>query len=90
MTSRGRNPLVLARFHPQGRAREQSPLLKDDLHFFGMNNHFNFLQATHEEDPLLVEGPVGISQVYNDHIKGCAGCSTYWGDVRVNPAPVCD
>jgi len=48
-------------------------MLKDDLHSSAMDNHFNFLQAAHEEDPLLADGPVGISQVYNGHLKGYAG-----------------
>ena len=48
-------------------------MLKDDLHTSALDNHFNFLQATHEEDPPLAQGPTGISQVYDRHLKGYAG-----------------
>jgi len=48
-------------------------MLKEDLHTSATDNRFNFLQAAQEEDPLLANGPVGISQVYNGHLKGYAG-----------------
>ena len=75
-----RAPLALAPFHT---LQAQHPdkvlnnsyivMLKDDLHSSAVGNHFNFLQAAHEEDTLLADGPVGISQVYNGHLKGYAG-----------------
>ena len=39
---------------------------------FYLDNYFNFLQATHKEDPLPIEGPVGISHIYNNHLKDYA------------------
>ena len=48
-------------------------MLIDDPHSSAMGNHFNFLQAAHEEDTLLADGPIGISQVYNGHLKCYAG-----------------
>ena len=48
-------------------------MLKDDIRTPTLDNHFNFLQAAHEEGPLLADSPVGISQVYNGHLKGYAG-----------------
>jgi len=75
-----RSPLALAPFHTLQAEHPDRVLnnsyiivLKDDLHSSALDNHFNFLQAAHEEDPLLVEGSVGISQVYNGHLKGYAG-----------------
>ena len=38
-----------------------------------MDDHFNFLQAAHEEDPLLIKGPIGTSQIRNNHLNGYAG-----------------
>ena len=48
-------------------------VLKDDLHASTVDNHFNFLQAIHEEDPLTADGPIGISQVYSSYLKGYSG-----------------
>ncbi|KAF9784070.1 peptidase S8/S53 domain-containing protein [Thelephora terrestris] len=77
---RERSPLALAPFHTLQAEQPDKVLnhsyivmLKDDLHSSTVDNHFNFLQAAHEEDPLLIDGPVGISQVYNGHLKGYAG-----------------
>ena len=77
---RQRSPLALAPFHTLQAEHQDKVLnnsyivmLKDDLHNSAMDNHFNFLQGAHEEDPLLADGPVGISQVYNGHLKGYAG-----------------
>ena len=75
-----RSPLALAPFHTLQAEQPEKVLnhsyivmLKDDLHTSAMDNHFNFLQVAHEEDPLVADGPVGISQVYNGHLKGYAG-----------------
>ena len=77
---RERSPLALAPFHTLQAEHPDKVLnhsyivmLKEDLHTSAMDNHFNFLQSAHEEDPLLADGPVGISQVYNGHLKGYAG-----------------
>ena len=48
-------------------------VLKDDLSTSAVDNHLNFLQAIHEEDPLIADGLVGISQVYNSYLTGYAG-----------------
>ena len=48
-------------------------VLKDDLHPSVLDSHFDFLQAIHEADPLLADGNVGISQVYDGLLKGYAG-----------------
>ena len=60
-------------------------VLKGDLHSSALDNHFISLRAAHEEDPP-VEGPDGINQVYNGHLK-CMPVvsptrSTYQGDAR--------
>jgi len=75
-----RSPLALAPFHTLQAEHPDKILnhsyivmLKDDLHASALDNHFNFLQAAHEEDPLPADGPTGISQVYNGHLKGYAG-----------------
>ena len=77
---RQRSPLALAPFHTLQAEQPEKVLnhsyiimLKDDLHSSAVDNHFNFLQAAHEEDPLLADGPAGISQVYNGNLKGYAG-----------------
>jgi cerevisin len=77
---RQRSPLALAPFHTLQAEHPDKVLnnsyiimLKGDLHSSAIDNHFNFLQVAHEEDPLLAAGPVGVSQVYNGHLKGYAG-----------------
>jgi hypothetical protein len=62
-----RSPLTLAPFytlqaeHPDKNLNHSYiVMLKDDLHTPTLDNHFNFLQAAHE-DPLLADGPVCIS-----------------------------
>ncbi|KAI0294908.1 peptidase S8/S53 domain-containing protein [Multifurca ochricompacta] len=47
-------------------------MFKKDLSPVAMNNHFNFLQSAHSEDPLL-ERDNGIRHVFDSHIKGYAG-----------------
>ena len=75
-----RPPLALAPLHTlqaehQDKVVNNSYIivLKDDLHASAVDNHFNFLQAIHQEDPLIADGPVGISHVYNSYLKGYAG-----------------
>ena len=75
-----RSPLALAPFHSLQAEQPDKVLnnsyiimLKDDIHTSAVDNHFNFLQVVHEEDPLLADGPVGVSQVYDGHLKGYAG-----------------
>ncbi|KAI0302284.1 peptidase S8/S53 domain-containing protein [Multifurca ochricompacta] len=47
-------------------------MLKKDLPLAALDNHYNFLQAAHAEDPLLHDES-GIRHVFNSHIKGYAG-----------------
>ena len=75
-----RFPLALAPFYTlQAEHQDQAVnnsyivVLKDDLSTFATDNHFNLLQAINEEDPLIVDVPTGISQVYNSYLKGYAG-----------------
>ena len=91
---RERSPLALAPFHTlqaehPGKVLNNSyiVMLKDDLHTSALDNHFNFLQAAHEEDPLSADGPVGISQVYNGHLKGYAGRFTESVIQRIREMP---
>ena len=77
---RERSPLALAPFHTLQAEHQDKVLnnsyivmLKDDLHSSAMDNHLNFLQVAYEEDPLLADGPVGVSQIYDGHLKGYAG-----------------
>ena len=62
-------------------------VLKDDLHSSAMGNHFNFLQAAHEEDNLLADGPVDMSQVDNGHLEGYAGRFTDTVIQRIREMP---
>ena len=91
---RERSPLALAPFHTfqaehPGKVLNNSyiVMLKDDLHTSALDNHFNLLQAAHEEDPLPADGPVGISQVYNGHLKGYAGRFTESVIQRIREMP---
>ncbi|KAG7449973.1 uncharacterized protein BT62DRAFT_944586 [Guyanagaster necrorhizus] len=47
-------------------------MLKDNTDSSMMESHLNFLQMTHESDPLVSQFS-GIQQVYDGHIKGYAG-----------------
>jgi cerevisin len=47
-------------------------MLKKDLPLAAIDNHYNFLQVAHAEDPLL-EDESGIRHVFDSHIKGYAG-----------------
>ena len=91
---RERSPLALAPFHTLEAEHPDKVLnhsyivvLKDDLHTSALDNHLNFLQAAHEEDPLLAEGPIGISQVYNGLLKGYAGRFTESVIQRIREMP---
>ena len=76
----GRRPPALAPFHTlqaehQDKAIKNSYIvvLKDDLSTAAVDNHLNVLQAIHEDDPLIADGSVGISQVYNSYLTGYSG-----------------
>lgn len=44
-------------------------MLKDGISSSLMENHFNFLQMAHSEEPLIAEAASGLQQVYS-HING--------------------
>jgi cerevisin len=48
-------------------------MLKEDLDSSLMDNHFNFLQAVHEESSFAGDESSGVRQIYDGHIKGYAG-----------------
>lgn len=59
--------------HPHGTLNNSYiVVLKNDLPPSLKDNHFNFLQAAHDADPLLAEAS-GIQQVYDGHISGYSG-----------------
>ena len=88
------SPLTLAPFHAPPAEHQDKVLsnsyiiiFKDNLHTSAMDNHFNFLQIAHEEDPLLTDGPVGISRIYDGHLKGYAGHFTEVVIQRIREMP---
>ena len=62
-------------------------VLKDGLPASAVGNHFNFLQAVDGEDPLIADGPVGISHVYNSYLTGYAGRFTDGVIQRIREMP---
>jgi len=59
--------------HPHGTLNNSYiVMLKNDLAPSLKNNHFNFLQAAHEADPIVAEVSV-IQQIYDGHINGYSG-----------------
>jgi cerevisin len=62
-------------------------MLKHDLDPSLMDNHFNFLQSVHEENPLDSDSDSGIRQVYDGHIKGYAGRFTEGTISKVREMP---
>ncbi|KAL1744814.1 peptidase S8/S53 domain-containing protein [Schizophyllum fasciatum] len=72
-----RSSLTLAPFHTAEQPHKPIDnsyiiMLKPDLHPALLENHLNFLQAAHAEDPLL-EDLSGVQQVYDGHVKGYSG-----------------
>jgi cerevisin len=73
------SPLFLAPLHT---AEHEAPhglvnnsyivMLKKDLPLAALDNHYNFLQAAHAEDPHLDDNS-GIRHIFDSHIKGYAG-----------------
>lgn len=71
-TSLSLAPLVVTE-HPHGTLNDSYIVIfKNDILPSLKENHFNFLQAAHEADPLLSDNS-GIQQVYDGHINGYAG-----------------
>ncbi len=73
------SPLVLAPLHT---AEHEAPhglisdsyivMLKKDLPLAALDNHYNFIQSAHAEDPHL-DDDSGIRHVFDSHIKGYTG-----------------
>ncbi|TFY71609.1 hypothetical protein EVG20_g1402 [Dentipellis fragilis] len=76
---RQRSPVIMA---PVLVAEHEAPhgiinnsyivMLKKDLPQAAVDNHYNFLQVAHSEDPLLEEES-GLRHVYDGHVRGYAG-----------------
>jgi len=91
---RQRQASTLAPFHILQAEHQEKVLnnsyiivLKDNLPVYAVDNHFNFLQTVHQEDPLIAQGPVGISQVYSSYLKGYAGRFTNAVIQRIREMP---
>ncbi|KAI0001035.1 peptidase S8/S53 domain-containing protein [Russula vinacea] len=90
------SPLFLAPLHP---AEHEAPhgllnnsyivMLKKDLPLAALDNHYNFLQAAHAEDPHLDENS-GIRHIFDSHIKGYAGKFTDRVLQRIREMPEVD
>jgi len=89
-------PLVLAPLHT---AEHEAPhglingsyivMLKKDMPLAALDNHYNFLEAAHAEDPHL-DGNGGIRHVFDSHIKGYAGKFTDRVLQRIREMPEVD
>lgn len=90
------SPLFLAPLHV---AEHEAPhgllnnsyivMLKKDLPLAALDNHYNFLQAAHAEDPHLDDNS-GIRHVFDSHIKGYAGKFTDRVLQRIREMPEVD
>ncbi|KAI0308580.1 hypothetical protein OF83DRAFT_1180632 [Amylostereum chailletii] len=47
-------------------------MMRKDVPQAALDNHYNFLQAAHAEDPLLDDNS-GLRHVYDGHVRGYAG-----------------
>lgn len=89
-------PLLLAPLHT---AEHEAPhglinssyivMLKKDMPLAALDNHYNFLEAAHAEDPHL-DGNGGIRHVFDSHIKGYAGKFTDRVLQRIREMPEVD
>ena len=77
--SRSSYPFALAPLHvaeheaPHGLVNNSYIVMfKKDVPVAAFDNHFNFLQSAHEEDPLLADES-GLRHVWNSHVRGYAG-----------------
>lgn len=64
-------PLVVTEHH-YGTINNSYIVILKNLPSSLKNNHFNFLQAAHENDPLLSEDS-GIQHIYDGSVNGYAG-----------------
>ena len=64
-------------------------MLKKDLPLAALDNHYNFLQSAHAEDPHLGDNS-GIRHIYDGHIKGYAGMFTDRVLQRIREMPEVD
>ena len=68
-------PLLVAE-HPHGTVNNSYiVMLKKHTTPMLLQNHMNFLQQTHEENPLVAEDAAftGLRHIWDSHIKGYAG-----------------
>jgi cerevisin len=77
-TSRERNPWAAAplveEHHPHGSLNNSYIVVfKQDIKPVHVENHMNFLQATHYANPLVGADDHGIRHVYDGHIRGYNG-----------------
>ncbi|KAI9511441.1 subtilisin-like serine protease [Russula earlei] len=87
------SPLYLAPLHtadheaPHGLVNDSYiVMLKKDLPLAALDNHYNFVQVAHAEDPHL-DDDSGIRHVYDSHIKGYAGKFTEQVVQRIREMP---
>jgi cerevisin len=90
------SPLILAPLHT---AEHQAPhglindsyivMFKKDMPLAALDNHYNFLQVAHAEDPHL-DDDSGIRHVFDSHIRGYAGKFTNQVLQRIREMPEVD
>lgn len=67
---------LIKEHHPHGSVNNSYiVMLKDDVAPERMTNHMNFVQAVHNEHPLVSEDEFarGLRHVYDGHVKGYSG-----------------
>jgi len=64
-------------------------ILKKDMPLAALDDHYNFLETAHAEDPHL-DGNGGIRHVFDSHIKGYAGKFTDRVLQRIREMPEVD
>jgi cerevisin len=65
---------LLAETHPHGSVNNSYIVIfKEDVGAHHVENHMNFLQVTHYENPLFGHDDHGVRRVYDGHIRGYNG-----------------
>ena len=64
-------------------------MFKKELPLAALDNHYNFLQAAHAEDPHL-DDKSGIHHIFDSHIKGYTGTFTDRVLQRIREMPEVD
>lgn len=90
------SPVVLAPIHtaeheaPHGLINDSYIVMfKKDVPLAALDNHYNFLQVAHTEDPHF-DDDSGLRHVYDSHIKGYAGKFTDQVLQRIREMPEVD